>query len=84
LYSKIANENVCLPATLGADKVLTGEKTVIDSDAAVERELSKGEGKQRAREDASEGPIIFRLLERFLQRNPANRITLEAVKVCAP
>jgi len=84
LYSKIANQNIRLPATLGADLVPTGEKRVINGDATMEGELSNGEGKQKTREDASEGPVIVGLLEQFLQRDPANRIALEAVKVCAP
>lgn len=93
LYNRIANQNIRLPDTLGADKLPTGVKRVIDGERGKqgegereeeegekEKESSKPEGKKRAM-DICEGPTIFALLERFLQRDPANRITLEEVKV---
>jgi serine/threonine protein kinase len=93
LYNKIANENIRLSDTLGADKVPTGVRRTIDGEKGKQEEgegeeeeeekgLSKHEGKKKAM-DIGEGPVIFALLERFLQRDPANRIKLEEVKVSA-
>ena len=93
LYNKIANENIRLSDTLGADKVPTGVRKTIDGEKGKQEEgegeeeeeekgLSKHEGKKKAK-DIGEGPVIFALLERFLQRDPANRIKLEEVKVSA-
>ncbi len=92
LYNKIANENIRLSDTLGADKLPTGVRRTIDGEKGKQDEgegeeeeekgLSKHEGKKKAK-DIGEGPVIFALLERFLQRDPANRIKLEEVKVSA-
>ncbi|KAF9533942.1 kinase-like domain-containing protein [Crepidotus variabilis] len=78
LYRYISQVDVELPPRLGADKIPTGDKRLMDGEKG--KGLTKGEGKQKARDEQGEGPYIARILERFLQRDPANRMTLEEFK----
>lgn len=79
LYRYISQVDIKLPASLGSDKIPTGDTRVLDGEKG--KGFTKSEGKQKARDEPSEGPAIVRLLERFLQRDPANRMTLEDFKV---
>lgn len=89
LYECIANDEWDVPETMGWDAILTGGR-VAPRDKLdllkpkVIREMVKINGKGRSRDEGEpegEGPGIVRLLERFLQKDPAKRITLDEVKV---
>lgn len=77
LFGKIANQNVTLPADLGVDRVPVTGRREIDHDWEKGRVWRKSEGKQKL----NEGNLIHELLEGLLQRDPANRITLDELKV---
>ena len=89
LYECIANDEWDVPETMGWDAILTGGRVAprdkIDLlKPKVIREMVKINGKGRSKDEGEpegEGPGIVRLLERFLQKDPAKRITLDEVKV---
>lgn len=83
LFGKIANKNIKLPEVLGVDRVPLSGRRVIDHDGEKEGLWRKSEGKEKF----EEGHLVFELLEGLLQRDPANRMTLDNLKVslsCVP
>lgn len=77
LFGKIANRHIKLPEVLGVDRVPVPGRRVVDHDGEQGRLWRKSEGKERR----MEGHIVFELLEGLLQRDPANRMTLDKLKV---
>jgi len=90
LYECIANDEWEVPETMGWDCIPTGGRPAAiekkdKKEFAREKTKANGTGKTKERSTDEgpdgEGPGIVRLLEKFLQKDPAQRITLDEVKL---